>query len=68
MDIVTKFLSRKLLVVLIPIGLAMAKSILCESGEILTWKLIGLVGFYVLANVIQKVAIGWINAKYSTKG
>lgn len=68
MDIITKFLSRKLLVVLIPVGLAIAKSILCGSKDILDWKLITIIALYILANVGQKVLIGWIKAKYHQEG
>jgi len=66
MDIITKFLSRKLLVILIPIGLSVAQGILCQKEDILSWKLLGLIGFYILANVVQKVFVAWINAKYKT--
>lgn len=65
--VLTKFASRKLLLVLIPVGLAIAKGILCESGEILDGKVIGLVAFYIVVNVVQKVFIIWLKLKHGSE-
>jgi len=67
MGLVLKFLSKKLLVVLIPLGLAVGKNIVCKSQEALDWKVFGLIGFYVVANVVQKVFLTWITLKYGAK-
>lgn len=60
MGLITKFASRKLLVVLGTIAMALLPMLVEKITEAIDWRIFVLAGGYIIANVIQKVCIAYI--------
>ena len=67
MDILLKFLSRKLLVVLGTVAIAFVPTLAEKTIKAIDWKVYALAGGYIIANVVQHIVTAWIQAKYTNK-
>lgn len=60
MGLLAKFASKKLLVVLGTVGVALLPTFIDKITEAIDWRIFALAGGYITANVVQKVWIAYI--------
>jgi len=63
MAILAKFASKKLLVVLGTVAVALLPTFTEKITEAIDWRIYAIVGGYIVANVAQKVIIAWITTR-----
>jgi hypothetical protein len=59
-NILAKFASRKLAVVLATIGVAVAPKLIEKTSGALDWKVYALAGVYIVFNVVQHIVCTYI--------